>query len=346
MKLNKEKLDYAITNIDDKYICEALKYQKTKKKNFIILKRIGTIAACLLLTFVVSLSSLWGASAAGSMTAYDMLYSLYPDIASKLLPINISCEDNGIEMKVKSIYVHENKADIYISLTDLKENRIDETTDLFDSYSINTACDQIGGCQLVNFDAASKTATFLINVEHSRGKKITGKNMKFSVSKFLSGKKEVTKEIPEISTTNIPNPSKVQTNVKLRGAAGIDSLSSHTYKLLYPDSGQNLSLMNEVNLTSYGFIDNKLHIQVYYKDIKNYDNHGFIYLKDASGNKINPSSNLAFWGNDNIGSYEEYIFDIGPNDDLSAYSMWGDFVTCNSLTEGNWEVSFPIENTK
>ena len=73
---------------------------------------------------------------AGSSSAYEALYTFFPGAAEFFSPVNESCVDNGIEMCVKAIYVHDDSADIYISMKDLTGDRIDETTDLFDSYEI------------------------------------------------------------------------------------------------------------------------------------------------------------------------------------------------------------------
>ena len=48
----------------------------------------------------------------------------------------MSCEDNGIKFEVISAYVEGNEAKIFISVQDIDGDRIDETTDLFDNFSI------------------------------------------------------------------------------------------------------------------------------------------------------------------------------------------------------------------
>lgn len=45
-------------------------------------------------------------------------------------------------------------------------------------------------------------------------------------------------------------------------------------------------LSKGVTVTAYGFIDGKLHIQVYYDDILHTDNHGFVWLQDKDGTVI------------------------------------------------------------
>lgn len=327
-----------VTNIDDKYIYEAMNYNG-KSKNYGTLKRIGRIAACFVLVFVLSVSSLTAAAAAGNRTAYDILYSLYPDIAMDLIPVNEVCEDQEIQMKVEAVYVHEDSAEIYISMQDLTGNRIDETIDLFDSYSIHTSADQVGGCSFVDYNEETQTASFLISVQQMNGKYIEGKKMTFSVSEFLSGKKEVNEELADISLENIPVISEVQTEVNERGSGGrLEEMEA----FLMPNDSQMSAPVDGVVVTGYGFVDNRLHVQVYYEDILHYDNHGYVYLKDAKGNVIDCVQNVSFWDDKQKGSYDEYIFDISPEDNLSGYSMWGYFVTCKTRTTGDWKVTFSI----
>lgn len=46
---------------------------------------------------------------AGNDFAHELLYSISPSIAQKLKPINVSCEDNGIEMTVVAAEVNGEK---------------------------------------------------------------------------------------------------------------------------------------------------------------------------------------------------------------------------------------------
>lgn len=340
-----------LSNIRDKYIDETVEYiertkQQTRRISYKVLRYTGKIAACLAGIVVLSASSLLIATAAGNEPAYDILYALYPNVAIKLVPVNESCEDQGIKMTVESIYVQDNLAQIYISMQDLTGDRIDETIDLFDSYSIHTNIAQIGGCSLVAYDADSRTATFLISVQQE-GKIATGKKMTFSVSKLLSGKKEVEEVLNDISLNDVPNLAKVQTEVNIRGwgGNGIDEFSREDVSgFLIPNESQSFSPVEGVSITGYGFIDDKLHIQAYYEDIFTYDNHGYVYLKDSNGNVKNSLIGISFWDENRVGSYDEYIFDINPGDNLNEFSVWGYFNTCKTLTRGEWKVTFPIEN--
>ncbi len=333
-------VETVISNIDDKYICEAYDYVKTRRNPaYRVMRRLGAVAACFAAFVVLSFSTVSIATAAGNIPAYDILYSVYPELAKKLTPVNVSCVDNGIKMEVKSVYIHDDTAEIYISMKDLEGDRIDETIDLFDSYSIHSSGDSIGNCTRVGYDAENKEATFLIKVQQMNGKKINDRKVKFGVSEFLSGKEEFEEMLPKISLKNIAPVYVLQENVEIRGWSG----EYETGGYLTRNESISFSPVAGVTITSYGFVDDRLHIQVHYEDILNTDNHGCVYLKDQDGNEIQSEFSVAFWDEEHTGSYEEYIFDVDPEADLRGYSVWGWFKTCQNLTEGDWEVSFTLE---
>lgn len=352
--MNQAYHEKIISAIDDRYIAESIKYAKRSRKRSIkILKRVGNIAACLGIMFVVSLSLLSAATAAGGLSAYDILSYFFPDIAEHLLPVNVSCTDNGVEMKVEAVYVHGKAADIYISIKDLTGDRIDETVDLVNNYSIHVPGGYMGACSLVDFNEESGTATFLISILHE--KNITGPRMTFSVSGFLSGRQEITMELPEIDLQNVPEVTEVLRESE-RDMAGCSSATTESGMriedvkgYLFPSKESIILPADGAMVTAYGFIDGKLHIQAYYEDILTYDNHGDIYLVDNNEDSENTDTTkfpvtALFWDEEKKGIYQEYVFDVGPKDNLNYYSVQGYFVTCSDLIEGNWQVSFPIKN--
>lgn len=113
--MNQKYHEKIISAIDDRYIAESIKYVgRSKKKSAKVLKRAGNIAACLGIVIVLTLSVLSAATAAGVLPAYDVLSYFFPDIVEHLIPVNVSCTDNGVEMKVEAVYVHGKAAEIYI----------------------------------------------------------------------------------------------------------------------------------------------------------------------------------------------------------------------------------------
>ena len=150
--MNAKKFSDAMSELDNKYIDEALNYKKKVKKPIWI--KWGAMVASLLLVFTMSVPAL---AAADFGPAYNLLYKVSPAIAQKLKPVSMSCEDNGIKFEVISAYVEGSEAKIFISVQDIDGDRIDETTDFFDSFSINTPYSIVLGI------ACDLTRTFGLN---------------------------------------------------------------------------------------------------------------------------------------------------------------------------------------
>lgn len=340
----KEKI---LDGIDDKYLCEVIKYTEQAnhhKKNVISL--CGKVAACIVAVLGISFSSLFVATATGSMTAYKVLNQLFPAIAVKLMPVNVYSEDQGIRMEVEAISVEGDTAYVYISMQDLEGNRVDKSIDLFDSYSIHTDADQMGSCALVDYDEESRKATFLIQIQHLYQKPIKGSAMTFSVSKFLSGKEELEMELPQIDIASITENQKTREKdtLHIRGYAyESEKTPEHgTGKVLCTEDSKRFVPTQGVSITNYGMVDGTLHVQAHYDDIIHFDNHGYVYLIDESGSELLPGYTVSFWDEEHIGSYEEYVFDISEKD-LEKYTAYGYFCTCKNLVEGDWKVRFTID---
>lgn len=334
----KSMIENAITNIDDKYIDEALIFMKNEKsKKDIVLFMAKRLVACAAVMVLLVFGGLEMVVASGNIAAYEILYSLQPYLAMKLAPVNESCVDQGIKMSVEAIRVEDNKADIYIEIQDLDGDRLDESVDLFDSYNIHTNASTAGGCTFLSYDEKKKAATFLITVQQD--KKISGKYMVFTISKLLAGKQNTSVELPEILSAKEVKVLKNSNSVELRGG----SFENAKVSILEYNGNQYRQLTECVDLTAFGYIDNALHIQVYYHDILKYDNHGFIYLTNQDNEVLSPYDNFSFWDAKREGSYEEYIYNIEP-EELQNYRILGDFTTSDTLIEGNWRVEFPIIN--
>ena len=137
-----EKLVNKVKNFSNEEIIK-----KDKKIKNIMLK--PAIAIMILVMVFFSMPVL----ASNIPSIYNLMYLVSPKIAQYFIPIQKSCENQGIKMEIISINIHENEAQIYITMQDLIGDRIDETTDLNDSYSINRAfkC-SIGHCEMIGFD--------------------------------------------------------------------------------------------------------------------------------------------------------------------------------------------------
>lgn len=334
--------------ISDDMILDAKTIVRKKtavKKRFSVKKTVAWIAAAVLF-FSFPLPML----AANIPFAYEVLYAISPETAQKFKLVQMSCENNGIRLEVVSAYIHDETAEIYISVQDLAGGRIDETTDLFDSYNINRAFDCSATCRKISYDEKTQTVTFLICITQWKNKNIEGSKLTFTVKEFLSNKQKFESSIPQIDLKTANLSPQTQANISIRGGSwngnGRDFYEKYENgEYLLPSSEGLYSPVDGVTVTAMGFIDGKLHIQIHYKNILETDNHGYVYLVDKNGNKIFSEASVSFWDSDKKGSYDEQIFDVSPNE-IESYSLCGKFTTCNTLTKGNWQVTFPLEYEK
>ena len=325
--MNPEKLLNAIGEIDDRFIADA----HIRRRALPLARRLVALAAALILVLSLGVSAL---AAADVAPAYDFLYQLSPALAQRLKPVQLSCVDNGIEMKVISAEVEGNEATVLVSLRDLEGNRTDATTDLFDSYEIHTPSPSFEGtCSLLDYDEESGTATFLVYLAQPDGTNIEGNKITFSVSCFISGKQSFEGPLDIDLGAAEWNPN-TQTDVALRGA---DDFVNGPF--LVP--GELAAPAKDVCITAMGFIDDKLHIQAHFADIFTTDAHGLIYLSDGTNTSLDPIAEFSFWDAEGKGSYEEYIFNVSPSD-IEKYQLFGWFESSENFCAGDWQVTFAL----
>jgi hypothetical protein len=126
------------------------------------------------------------ALAARTEAGYELLYQFSPAMAQFFQPVQKSCTHRGITMKVAAVRVEVDTAQAYITLTG---GPVDETTDLFDSWSFHLPFDQSGRCERLSWDSETSTITFLCTVQTLDDSPIpTGGKMTFSVRQLLTGK--------------------------------------------------------------------------------------------------------------------------------------------------------------
>lgn len=332
-----DKLIDAIGMIDERKILDAKSFTVKNRRKFP--GKAASWAAAVLLCFTLSISAL----AATVDPVYQMIFNIFPAAAQALKPVNLSCEDQGIRMEVISAAIYENEAVIVLSLQDLTDNRIDETTDLFDSYRINRPFDSEASCSFVSFDEETGKATFLVHISQWNHKKIEGDKITFSFTEFLSQKKTFDEKLSGLDLSRAATAEITQKPEAVRGGGGMGPVDYET-ECLVPIDGGILSPVDGVTITNVGFIDDKLHIQIYFDDIRSYDNHGYIDLRDEAGNQAEYDT-ISFWDDEKVGSYDEIVYDFSP-EDVENYQAYGYFVTCKNRTRGNWQVTFPLENAE
>ncbi len=273
---------------------------------------------------------------------YALLYSISPAAAQFFKPVNRSDEDNGIRLTVDSVYLHSDTVEIYVSLQDLTGDRLDETTDLFDSYRINRGFDCSATCSLTGYDAQTRTARFLISITSFDGQDIEGDKLTFSLNRLLTGKEETEGAVTGLDLAAAQAEPATQ-RVEWRGGSGIAAEAggsgAETRTALVP-TGTLAAPAPGVAITAMGYVDGLLHIQVLYENILETDNHGQLWL-DNGVEKLECLGSLSFFAENGSDSYEDYYFDVTPAQ-LADCTLYGSFVTADTLIEGGWEITFPL----
>lgn len=282
-------------------------------------------------------------------TIYELMYLVSPAVAQFYQPVQLSDEYDGIRMEVVAAYIHEETAEIYITLQDLEGDRLDETTDLYDSYSIHMPYSAIGNCRKVGYDPESGILTYLITVTQENGRKIAGEKLTFSVGGFLGQKQEYEKiEIP-IDLTQVTEEAYQYVDTPARGGtmtshSELAAIMSETYPVLVPQPADPDFPIEGVKLTGIGYVEGKLHIQYAVENALNNDNHGSFFLQNEAGEMLQEAGSISFYegsGKKRI-DYRDSVFLI-PQEELQNYRLYGDFVISEGFHEGNWQVTFPIK---
>ena len=102
-----------------------------------------------------------------------------------------------------------------------------------------------------------------------------------------------------------------------------------------------------ISIAAAGYAGGYFHIQICRGDATQTDNHARLWLEGPEGTKCLSLGSIGFCRIQDDGSradYTEFLFDVAP-EALSRYTLHGDFYTASHLTEGLWQVTFPLVET-
>lgn len=283
--------------------------------------------------------------AATTEPVYQILYRFAPTAAQLFQPVCRSDEDQGIRMDVISAQIDGNTAKVYLSLRDLEGDRVDETIDLYDSYSIRRPFDSSAHCELAGFDAETKTAIFLVTITEFGHQTIEGDKVTFSLREFLSHKQIYDGVEVPVDWAAVPEVSELWEDAALTGYGGLEEIEDGS-ALMLPDKTPLAGFsVQGIDITGIGFVNGKLHVQTAVQDYHTNDNHGYFYLVDENGNKVQSIYSVSARDSSSgcrVVDYQEEVFDVS-RDEAERYRLMGDFVVSGQMTRGNWRVTFPLE---
>lgn len=344
-----ERLWEALGEVGDSYIEEIL--EQTEKRKIKMRKgRLWKPAAAAVLLLSCLLTGI-PLLAAEIPAFYQVLYQISPATAQFFIPVQKAGEDNGIRMEVEAAYIEGDTARIYISMQDLEGERIDETTDLFDSYSIQRSFDSVGSCRRVSFEEETGKATFLVEITRIDGKPIEGGKITFSVREFISGKTASEDMLLDLDPASLADRSVTETVKEPRitgfsypGDVSDDEERKILSQAVLQPQETLYSPIDKIDITAAGYLDGMLHIQLAVTDKLLLDPHGFLYLTDEEGNRVDSRYTISFMEEKEGGKrvdYQEFLFRI-PRKELEGCRLYGSFYTAGRNVRGYWRVTFSL----
>ena len=281
---------------------------------------------------------------AATIPSFNRLVSLVsPQIAQKLQPIELVSVSNGIKMEVVAAMNDDDTAVVYLTMQDLTGNRIDESMNLLDGFSISGA--NMLTSEIVDFDAKTKTAT--LRLMGSGGDKLEGQKVTVRINSFMSGKNVYREVDPGVDLTALlqdPETTALAMNNSpggggelyptLREQGTIEVLKKDALRIPLPG-------IDFAEISNIGRVDGRLHVQVRWS-CDGVENNGYLYLTDAAGNMIYPSNVSLNHKAEGTSKYEENIFELDKTE-LGGLKLKGYFVSYDRQTEGNWQTTFKIE---
>lgn len=333
---------------DETLICTVIKNGRKQERGQDHKRSSAWKCAVVLASVSVCLYLAMPALAASSEPVYQMMYQVSPAMAQHFMPVMKEDVDNGIKMEVRSASIHGSTAEIYLAMQDLEGDRIDETTDLFDSYRINRPFDSTCSCVRAGYEADTGTVIFLITIRQWGDRDIRGDKITFSASSFISHQKSYENISIPVNTAGISENSQTQ-SVWCLGGSSVDEdwfarLDGQMTALVPFEPVQGFPV-DGMELTGIGYVDGKLHIQTAVRDPLANDNHGYFWFVEPDGGKVESIYTFSFTGTTKQGvrvDYHEQVFEVPPQE-LKDYGLYGNFVTTGQKTDGRWSVTFPLE---
>ncbi len=309
-------------------------------------RRIAAVSTAVILTAACVTPAL----AANVPGVYETLYGFSPAAAQFVMPAVLSFEDKGVEMRVDSVKMAGDSAEVAVTLRDISGKIFgDNAPDLLDSYSLNypSKRGQSCGCVLENYNPSTSTATYSLTITNFDGEKYPKGKYTFSIKELLIGrrKQEGVEVVYDFSKTS--DEPEMETRF-INGASYTDSsgewiMNKQEYGFLKPQGVFWESEDGNFSLVAAGYMDGKLHLQYKTLDSLKLDNHAFFHLAAPDGSDVLPDYTVTHMEPDEDASYSEFVYAI-PYGQLAGCSLYADLYTAADKISGNWRVTFLISD--
>ena len=201
------------------------------------------------------------------------LHAFWPEAAEFLMPVNMSCEQEGIRMEVISAVVKDNKAHITFSLQDLEGNRLSEHTAVlindapFEEDTDNEQ-ENWGTNVCLSYDAETGKAVYAQEFTLDPSRLGEGYQIPLHIDSLGLEKVAETDLHPlleqygkDVKTAPLPDNAQ-----PLFGYGDRSIIRPESTIGLDPAGNLHIPLSEHAELSGIGWIDGMLHVQVHYPD--------------------------------------------------------------------------------
>lgn len=303
------------------------------------------------------------------------LHAFWPEAAEFLMPVNASCESEGIRMEVLSAVVKGDKAHVTFSLQDLEGDRLNEySLASFSDLAFPTKAQEeedylpISTIAQLSYDPETKTAVFAQEFDYD--------------ASLVNEDYQIPLYIPCLSNTPYDQmdlkPLLEEYGKEVKTAQAPDNARALMEKppvnrtILDPAANLKIRLNDYTELSGIGWIDGQLHAQIHYlrESMKTYDDGtlyspAFCQILMLGADGVSPlysvyrdhpeDVNFGWQWDDNgdwFSDWEEFIFPCTPAEvrDGTLQALTTYYEKAEAI-DGNWYVKIPLrmiqfENTE
>ncbi len=315
--------------------------------------------AALVLCTVLLVLGIATALAATNESFNARLYELWPEAARALMPVNLTCDDQGIRLEIISAVNQDSDLLVTYSLEDLEGDRINQM--VLSYLYLETELSQYSESSqalMGEYDAETRK---MIYAQHEQYDSVLNEDGKIIARlKDLWPKESVTVDLrPYAGRLNDPvQTMPVPLSVSVLGPYWEGPLPD-ALRILDSNSSAEIPLYESVYLSGIGMIDGRLHVQLHFSDCHpiEYSPECFfapysalISLRDGQGESLyagdltEKALSVLSWGGDaDYGAPEwmEFFFAVDPESVENAEFTL--LITKNlAPIQGDWEISIPL----
>ena len=211
------------------------------------------------------------------------LYETFPELATLLMPVNKSCEDQGIRMELLSAVAEGTEFLVTFSLEDLEGDRIDGNTDAWIRMEFETSEDVgfTGESSPGFYDEETRRILFINETEFDSDLVLKDGDLKAALNEIWPHRYSAMDLLPLLEEYGsraeaMPAPENAIAYAGYRDHRFMICLGEYiedpwvipdTLRVLSPGCMPEIPLADSISISGIGMVDGRLHVQMHYSNL-------------------------------------------------------------------------------